>query len=231
MNVRMIVGVCLAVAFTGGVAVAEQAELKTQKEKASYAIGMDMGNSLKRNNIDIDPDILGKAIKDVLAGTKPLMTDQEARATMIALQKELQAKQQEKMKVQGEKNKKEGDAFLAENKKKKGVKTLPSGLQYAVLVEGKGKTPKADDTVSVNYKGSLIDGTEFDSSYKRGEPATFQVGGVIKGWTEALQLMKEGSKWRLVIPADLAYGAQGTPNGPIGPGAVLIFEVELLSIK
>ena len=231
MNVRMIVGVCLAVAFTGGVAVAEQAELKTQKEKASYAIGMDMGNSLKRNNIDIDPDILGKAIKDVLAGTKPLMTDQEARATMIALQKELQAKQQEKMKVQGEKNKKEGDAFLAENKKKIGVKTLPSGLQYAVLVEGKGKTPKADDTVSVNYKGSLIDGTEFDSSYKRGEPATFQVGGVIKGWTEALQLMKEGSKWRLVIPADLAYGAQGTPNGPIGPGAVLIFEVELLSIK
>jgi len=231
MNVRMMLGVCLALAVAGGVSAAEKTELKTQKEKSSYAIGMDMGNSLKRNSIDVDPDILAQAIKDVLKGKKLLMTEQEARATMTGLQKELQGKQQEKMKVQGEKNKNEGEAYLTANKKKDGVKTLPSGLQYTVLAEGKGKSPKATDTVSVNYKGSLIDGTEFDSSYKRGEPATFPVGGVIKGWTEALQLMKEGAKWRLVIPADLAYGPQGTQGGPIGPNAVLIFEVELISIK
>jgi FKBP-type peptidyl-prolyl cis-trans isomerase len=135
------------------------------------------------------------------------------------------------MKAQGDNNKKEGEAFLAKNKAKKGVKTLPSGLQYKVITEGKGKMPKASDTVTVQYKGTLIDGTEFDSSYKRGQPATFPVSGVIKGWTEALQLMKEGSKWELVIPSDLAYGDKGTQGGPIGSNAVLIFEVELVSIK
>jgi FKBP-type peptidyl-prolyl cis-trans isomerase FklB len=159
------------------------------------------------------------------------MTDEEVKTAISGLQKDLQAKQQERAKVQGEKNKKEGEAFLAQNKTKAGVKTLPSGLQYKVITEGKGKTPKANDTVTVQYKGTLIDGTEFDSSYKRGQPATFPVNGVIKGWTEALQLMKEGSKWQLFIPADLAYGASGTPGGPIGPNAVLIFDVELVSIK
>jgi FKBP-type peptidyl-prolyl cis-trans isomerase FklB len=209
----------------------EKQELKTQKDKLSYAIGLDMGNSLKKNELDVDPEVLVKAIKDVFSGGKPLMTDQEARATLMAVQKDLQAKQQERLKAQGEKNKKEGEAFLAKNKTKDGVKTLSSGLQYKVLTEGKGKSPKASDTVTVQYRGTLIDGTEFDSSYKRGQAATFPVGGVIKGWTEALQLMKEGSKWELVIPADLAYGEGGTPGGPIGPGAVLIFEVELVSIK
>lgn len=149
----------------------------------------------------------------------------------MGLQKELQEKRQAKMKIQGEKNMKEGEAFLAANAKKEGVKTLPSGLQYKVITEGKGKSPSATDTVSVQYTGKLIDGTVFDSSYKRGQPATFAVNGVIKGWTEALQLMKEGSKWELYVPANLAYGETGTIGGPIGPNAMLVFEVELLSIK
>jgi len=215
----------------GPVFAADKVELKTQKDKVSYAIGMDVGNGLKKNDVDVDPDIVAKAIKDVLAGNKPLMTDDEVKLAITGLQKDLQAKQQERAKALGEKNKKEGEDFLAKNKAKDGVKTLPSGLQYKVITAGKGKTPKASDTVTVQYKGTLVDGTEFDSSYKRGQPATFPVSGVIKGWTEALQLMKEGSKWQLAIPADLAYGAGGTPGGPIGPNAVLIFDVELVSIK
>jgi FKBP-type peptidyl-prolyl cis-trans isomerase len=147
-----------------------------------------------------------------------------------AKQQEKMAKQKEKMKEAGEKNKNEGEKFLAENKKKKGVKALPSGLQYKVITEGTGKAPAATETVTVQYKGTLIDGTEFDSSYKSGHPATFAVNGVIKGWTEALQLMKEGSKWQLFIPSELAYADRGTPGGPIGPNAALIFEVELVSV-
>lgn len=209
---------------------ADKLELSSQKDKASYAIGMDMGNSLKRNDIDVNADVLNRAIKDVLTGEKPLLGEQEVKETLTTLQKDLQEKQQAKMKAAGEKNKKDGEAFLAENKKKDGVKTLASGLQYQVLAEGKGKSPKATDTVTVHYKGTLLDGTEFDSSYKHGQPATFPVNGVIKGWTEALQLMKEGAKWKLFIPSELAYGESGTPGGPIGPNATLIFEVELQSI-
>ena len=230
MKRSLVIIVCLVLA--SGTAFGEEKKpLKTQKEKLSYAIGIDMGNSLKKNAIDVDTDLLFKGIKDALTGGKQLLTEQEIKETIQTAQKELQAKQQEKMKTLGEKNKKEGEAFLAENKKKKGVKVLPSGLQYKILVDGKGNSPKATDTVTVNYKGTLIDGTEFDSSYKRNEPATFPVTGVIKGWTEALQLMKEGSKWQLFIPADLAYGERGTMGGPIGPNAVLIFEVELIKIK
>ncbi len=230
MKRSLVIVVCMVLAV-GTAFGAEQKPLQTQKEKLSYAIGVDMGTSLKKNAIDVDTDLLFKGIKDALTGSKQLLTEQELRETIQTAQKELQAKQQEKMKTLGEKNKKEGEAFLAANKKKKGVKTLPSGLQYKVITEGKGKMPKATDTVTVNYRGTLIDGTEFDSSYKRNEPATFPVNGVIKGWTEALQLMKEGSKWELFIPADLAYGERGTMGGPIGPNAVLIFEVELLKIK
>jgi FKBP-type peptidyl-prolyl cis-trans isomerase FklB len=221
--------VALCMVLAAGAAFGADKQLSSQKEKLSYAIGIDMGSSLKKNGIDVDADILFQGIKDSLTGAKQLMTEQELRETIQTAQKELQARQMEKMKALAEKNKKDGEAFLAENKKKKGVKTTASGLQYKVITEGKGKTPKATDTVTVNYKGTLVDGTEFDSSYKRNEPATFPVGGVIKGWTEALQLMKEGSKWQLVIPADLAYGERG--GGPIGPNAVLVFEVELLSIK
>ena len=228
MKSRLVIILCIALAASP-VLAGEKQELKTKKDKVSYAIGLDMGNNLKKNDVEIDADVLARAIKDVASGSKPLMTEQEAKETLMALQKELQAKQQEKSKALGEKNKKEGDEFLAKNKKQEGVKTLPSGLQYKVITEGKGKSPKASDTVTVNYAGKLIDGTEFDSSYKRGQPATFPVGGVIKGWTEALQLMKEGSKWQLTIPADLAYGEQGRPGIP--PNSVLIFDVELISIK
>ncbi len=210
---------------------AETSKLTTPKDKASYAIGMDMAYSLKKNSVDVNPDVLGKAIKDVLTGQKTQLTDQEAKATLLVLQKEMQGKLQEKMKVQGEKNKKEGATFLAENMKKKGVKTLPSGLQYKVITEGKGKSPSATDTVTIQYTGSLIDGTEFDSSYKRGQAATLAVKDVIKGWTEALQLMKVGSKWRIFLPSNLAYGEAGTPGGPVGPNATLIFDVELVSVQ
>jgi FKBP-type peptidyl-prolyl cis-trans isomerase FklB len=226
VKLLMVIGMVLV---TGLAFAQEKLELKTQKDKLSYAIGMNTGTTLKKNAIDVDATIIMRGMKDALTGSTPLMTDEEVRAVLMAVQKDLQAKQQEQMKSLGEKNKKEGEAFLAKNKKKKGVKVLPSGLQYKVITEGKGQSPNATDTVTVNYKGTLIDGTEFDSSYKRGEPATFPVNGVIKGWTEALQLMKVGSKWQLVIPAGLAYGERG--GGPIGPNSVLIFEVELISIK
>lgn len=230
MKFRIIILLCAVLAASPAIAAEKKIELKTKKDKVSYSIGLDMGASLKNNEIDVDPNIVARGIKDSLSGGKRLMTDQEVQETLTALRTELIAKQQERQKTLAEKNKKEGEAFLAANAKKEGVKTLPSGLQYKVITEGKGKSPKATDTVTVNYRGTLIDGTEFDSSYKRGEPATFQVNGVIKGWTEALQLMKEGSKWQLFIPSNLAYGERGA-GGVIGPNATLIFEVELLSIK
>jgi FKBP-type peptidyl-prolyl cis-trans isomerase FklB len=200
----------------------DKVELKTQKEKQSYAIGYDMGNNLKKNGIEIDADVLVKGLKDVLAGAKPLQTEQESKDAIATMQKEW-------AKNFAEKNKKEGLTYLEENKKKSGVKTLKSGLQYKVITKGKGKSPQEKDTVTVNYRGTLIDGTEFDSSYKRGQPASFPVGGVIKGWTEALLLMKEGDKWELAIPSDLAYGETGRQGIP--PNAVLVFEVELISIN
>ena len=205
--------------------------LTTTKEKASYAIGMNLGGGLHRQNIDVDSAALVQGLKDALSGDKTLLTEEEARAALMQLQSEMQAKMQAKQAAEGEANKKEGDAFLAANKTKEGVVTLPSGLQYKILKEGSGPKPTATDSVVCNYKGTLINGTEFDSSYKRGEPATFPVTGVIKGWTEALQLMPVGSKWELFVPADLGYGPRGTPGGPIGPNSTLIFEVELMSIK
>ncbi len=206
--------------------------LTTDKQKASYAIGMNWGTGLHHQDIDIDLDALMQGMKDAMTGGKTLMTEDEAKAALMKLQTEIQTKMQAKAAQESETNKKEGEAFLAANKTKEGVVTLPDGLQYKVISSGTGPKPKATDTVVCNYRGTLINGTEFDSSYKRGEPAEFQVGRVIKGWTEALQLMPVGSKWQLFIPSDLAYGPRGTPNGgPIGPNATLIFEVELLSIK
>lgn len=229
MNGRMVILLlCMALVVSPAFAE-EKTELKTQKEKTSYAIGMSMADSMKTNAVDVDIDALVQGIRDSLTGKKTLLTESEARETITALQKDLQAKMREKLKVQAEKNKKAGEEFLARNKEKEGVKTLPSGLQYKVITEGKGKSPLATDTVTVNYRGTLIDGTEFDSSYKRGQPATFPVNGVIKGWTEALQLMKEGSKWQLFIPSSLAYGERGA-GGKIGPDATLIFEVELIKV-
>jgi FKBP-type peptidyl-prolyl cis-trans isomerase FklB len=224
-------GVILCIFFVASLVHAgEKTAVTSKKDKLSYSIGMNIGHDLKRQSVDIDPDMLAKGLKDAFSGGQTLMTEDEARQTLADFQKEMVAKQQESMKVTGEKNRKEGEAFLSANKKKSGVKTLPSGLQYKIIQEGKGESPKATDTVTVNYRGTLIDGTEFDSSYKRGQPATFPVNGVIKGWTEALQMMKGGAKWELYIPSDLAYGERGAGN-LIGPNAVLIFEVELVSIK
>lgn len=218
------------VLLLAGIALAEPQVFKSEKEKLSYSMGVATGTQLKRQEIDVDSDMFAKGIKDVISGTPLMIPEKEVQETLMNFQKDLAAKQTEKAKETGEKNKKEGEVFLAENKKKGGVKTLPSGLQYRVIKEGTGKAPKEADTVVTNYKGKLIDGTEFDSSYKRGQPATFPVKGVIKGWTEALQLMKEGSVWELFVPSDLAYGERGA-GSVIGPNATLIFEVELISIK
>jgi FKBP-type peptidyl-prolyl cis-trans isomerase FklB len=204
--------------------------LKTSKDKFSYALGMKMGQNLQKQSVPVDPAILARGLKDGLAGVKPLLTDEEAQAAIAQVQGEVRQQQQQKMEQAAVGNKKEGDAFLAANKVKDGVVTLPSGMQYKVLTPGTGPKPTANDTVVCNYRGTLINGTEFDSSYKRGQPATFPVSGVIKGWTEALQLMPVGSKWQLFIPADLAYGDHGA-GSDIAPGDTLIFEVELLSIE
>jgi len=204
--------------------------LKTQKDKASYAIGLNIGKDLHKAPADVDPNILIRGLKDALAGGKTLLTDDEAKAAMVAFQSDLRKKQEAKMEVVGDANKKEGDAFLAANKTKDGVVTLSSGLQYKILKEGTGPKPSATDSVVCNYKGTLLDNTEFDSSYKRGQPATFPVGQVIKGWTEVLQLMPVGSKWEVFVPSELGYGPRGA-GGAIGPNAMLIFEIELLSIQ
>ncbi len=209
----------------------ETAVLKTEMDRISYSIGMDIGENMKRQSIVIDPDILARGIKDVFSGSKLLLTEEEFRNTMENFRKDMMAKQKMLMNELAEKNKKEGEAFLADNKKKEGVVSLPSGLQYKVIKEGEGNIPKATDTVTVHYKGATIDGVEFDSSYGRGEPATFPVNGVIPGWTESLQLMKAGSKWQIFIPSNLAYGERGAGGGVIGPNATLVFDVELISVK
>jgi FKBP-type peptidyl-prolyl cis-trans isomerase FklB len=204
--------------------------LKTDKDKVSYAIGVNIGKSMRKDAVDIDPTIFSRGMKDALGGGKLLLTDDEMKIALTKLQGELRAKQEEAMKKAGEINKKAGDDFLAQNKTKEGIVALPDGLQYKILKEGTGPKPAATDSVVCNYRGTLLDGTEFDSSYKRGQPATFPVSGVIKGWTEAVQLMPVGSKWQLFVPAELAYGNRGA--GPdIGPNSTLIFEVELLSIQ
>jgi FKBP-type peptidyl-prolyl cis-trans isomerase len=205
-------------------------ELKTDKDKASYAIGASIGKSLQRDGVEIDSAILLRGMNDALTGSKLLLSDDEARNVITEIQKSARAKQEAQMKVQGDENKKEGEAFLAANKAKEGVVTLPSELQYKVIKQGDGPKPLATDTVVCNYRGTLIDGKEFDSSDKHGHAATFTVGGVIKGWTEVLQLMPVGSKYQVFIPSSLAYGPRG-PSPEIGPNATLIFDIELLSIK
>jgi FKBP-type peptidyl-prolyl cis-trans isomerase FklB len=201
-----------------------------EKKKESYALGMNVAHRLKDTPVDLDNDALVQGFKDELSGAKTQLTDAEAGVELQKLAAEAQANAQKKQQEAAEANMKEGEAFLAANKTKEGVVTLPSGLQYKIETQGTGPKPTADDTVVCNYRGTFINGTEFDSSYKRGQPATFKVGGVIKGWTEALQLMPVGSKWELFIPSDLAYGPRGA-GGVIGPDATLVFEVELLSIK
>jgi len=219
-------------------------DAKNQKEKVSYSLGYETGRSMKNKSVDLDLEIFIKAFKEGFAGDKAVMTDQQMRDTIELLKKEMAAKRAEEMKKSSEKNKplaemnkKEGETFLAENAKREGVVTLPSGLQYRVIKEGTGKQPAKTDKVKVHYRGTLINGTEFDSSYKRGQPAILGVDKVIKGWTEALLLIKEGSKWVLYIPPVLAYGERGIPRGKgaarhmIGPNQTLIFEVELISVQ
>jgi FKBP-type peptidyl-prolyl cis-trans isomerase FklB len=206
-----------------------QVTLKDQKDKISYSIGVNLGSSFKQQGIDVNTDTLIAGFKDALAGGKTVLTQDEIQKTLMAFQQELMSKQAEQGKLLAEQNQKAGDAFLSANKKKAGVQTTASGLQYKVITEGKGKKPLAQNTVRVHYKGTLIDGTEFDSSYKRGEPAEFPLSRVIPGWTEAIQLMPVGSKWQLYIPPNLAYGEEG--QGPtIGPNSTLIFDVELLAV-
>jgi FKBP-type peptidyl-prolyl cis-trans isomerase FklB len=227
---RSVFLVLAAILLPAGQALgATDAALKSQKDKLSYTVGVSTGKNLKKQFVDIDPDVMMKGLKDGLSGRKTLLTNKEMDEVMKALQNDMAARRKEITKALADKNKKEETTFLAENKKKEGVKTLPSGLQYKVLQEGKGKSPKATDTVIVNYRGNLLDGTEFDSSYQRNEPASVDLKYVIKGWTEAIPLMKEGAKWQLFIPSALAYGENG--GGLIEPNAALVFEVELISIS
>jgi FKBP-type peptidyl-prolyl cis-trans isomerase FklB len=225
----------------GKSSVAEQQkspkDLESQKEKLSYTLGYTTGKRIKTESVDLDTDTFMKAFKEGYAGQTAAMTDEEMQEAMRPLQEEMNAKRAEEMKKLSEKkkelaemNKKEGEAFLAENAKKEGVVPLPSGLQYKIIKEGTGKSPQKSDKVTVNYRGTLLNGTEFDSSYKRGQPATFGVDKVIKGWTEALQLMKEGAQWTLYIPSELAYGERGA-GGAIGPSQTLVFDVELISVQ
>jgi FKBP-type peptidyl-prolyl cis-trans isomerase FklB len=228
-----VIAVATLALFAGYAVAAEKMEM-SEKEKLSYSLGYTQGAGMagffKAQSVDVDTNIIMKALNDGLTGAKAPLTEQEMQGIIATFQKDMTAKKAATMKEAGEKNKQAGEAFLSLNKKKEHVVTLPSGLQYKVLKAGTGNTPKATDKVKVNYQGKLIDGTEFDSSYKRGEPAVFQVDKVIAGWTEALQLMKEGSKWEVYIPSNLAYGERG--GGPvIGPNATLIFEIELISIE
>ncbi len=201
--------------------------LETLNQKVSYMIGLQVGQNTKRDNLELDIDAFAQALRDVKEGTEPRLSQEQMQAAMQEFQTQQKAEYEKAQKEVADKNQQEGEAFLAENAKKDGVVALENGLQYKVLVEGTGPKPALSNTVEVNYRGTLLDGTEFDSSYKRGESISFPLTGVIEGWREALQLMPEGSKWELYIPSDLAYGPGGT-GGVIGPNATLVFEVELL---
>jgi FKBP-type peptidyl-prolyl cis-trans isomerase FklB len=222
--------ICLGAVFIASLGLAQdKPELKDQKDKASYSIGYDIGESFKKQKIELNLDQLVTGLKDAVGGKDATLPKEEREKVLQAFQKDMMEKQMAASKEAATKNAAEGAKFLEENKKKEGVKTTASGLQYKVIKEGSGPSPKETDTVVTNYRGTLIDGTEFDSSYKRNEPATFQVNRVIKGWIEALQLMKPGAKYQLFVPAALAYGERGAGQ-TIGPNATLLFEVELLSI-
>jgi len=221
--------IAMSALIAGAALAQDKPDLKDPKLRVSYAIGTDIGSKMKEQGLEIDPKALAAGLADAFAG-KPALTPAEVGQTLTEFSKDMQSKMAAKQKVAGEENVKKGEAFLAANAKKDGVKSTASGLQYKVLKSGTGKTPKSSDTVKVHYHGTMIDGSVFDSSVDRGEPVSFPVGGVIPGWTEALQLMKEGDKWQIVIPSKIAYGEQGA-GGKIGPNSVLVFDVELLAIE
>jgi FKBP-type peptidyl-prolyl cis-trans isomerase FklB len=205
-------------------------ELKDNKAKASYGIGFSIGNQLKTQGLKVDPTLVARGLADCLSGGDPAVSEQELRQALEAFGREMSAQKQQSDKVAGERNMKEGVAFLAANRAKPGVVTLPSGLQYQVLKQGTGPTPKPTDEVFLNYRGTLLDGTEFDSSYKTGQPAKFPVGRVIPGFSEALKLMKTGSRWKIFIPSELGYRDSSPPGSKIGPNSVLTFDVDLIKI-
>lgn len=225
------VAVVLGMAFFSGIcAAAEKPEVKGQKDKISYSVGYQVGGDFKKQGVELNPEMLVKGAQDALSGAKPLVSPQEMNKTLVDLKRKIVAEDKAKQAKIAEKNLNEGKAFQERNAKAEGVVTLPSGLQYKVLKEGTGTSPKANDNVTVHYRGTLIDGTEFDSSYKRNKPATLKVNRVLPGWQQALLLMKAGSKWQLVVPANLAYGARGA--GPrIGPNSTLVFDFELISVQ
>ena len=224
---RYLLAMVLSVILMSSLCLAgEKLDLKDEKAKINYSVGYQIGDDFKRQGVEINPEALVKGIQDALSGEKGLMTPQERRNTLVNLQRQVAAQQEQDKPKQAQEYRGEGREFLVENAKKEGVKTTDSGLQYKVIREGAGRRPGATDTVTVHYRGTLIDGTEFDSSYRKGKPASFRVDRVIPGWTEALQLMREGAKWQLFIPPDLAYGERGTLADK-----TLIFDVELISVE
>lgn len=229
-SLSSIVGICMLVGCNQQESAVKAPTLTTEVDKASYSIGLNMGKQMAQIKDSIKFDMVKMGIDDAYNGTKIKLSDDEIRASLTEFQQRLQKAQVDKLKMVSDTNKTAGDEFLAKNKTAEGVQSTESGLQYKVITEGKGAMPKETDTVITHYKGTLIDGTEFDSSYKRGQPATFPVTGVIKGWTEALLKMKVGSKWQLFIPSELAYGERGAGK-QIGPNSTLIFEIELIDIK
>jgi len=235
LSLLITIGLGLGLGVTG-FAADDAALVKTPKGKMSYAVGLEMGRNITNYLVDVDAEALAAGVRDSVSKKKALISEQDAIAGMNEFRGQMQAKRsetqklmQEKQKEAGDKNKKEGEAFLAENKTKPNIKTTSTGLQYRILTQGKGKVPTSNDTVIAHYRGTLINNTEFDSSYKRGEPSEFPVTRVIKGWTEALLMMPVGSKWQLFIPSELAYGESGRPNIP--PNSVLLFDIELIGIK
>ena len=233
INKKLLVGLVSSVVLVVGCEKqAEEpkaVELTTLEQKVNYTIARNLANNFKQNGLVVDPDSFMLALNDVRDGVDSRLTEEEMQTVMQTFQEQAMAKREEEQKKLADENAEKGKAFLEENKAKEGVTTTESGLQYRVITEGSGVKPKATDTVTVHYSGKLLDGTEFDSSYTRNEPATFDLNSVIPGWTEGLQLMPQGSKWELVIPSDLAYGPGA--NGPIPPNSVLVFEVELLEVK
>ncbi len=216
--------------FVCSASAQDQSALKTDKDKKSYAIGLEMGKGVKDQGFDVDPNLVAQGIKDALSGAKPQLSDADFNAIIADIQEEMKQKQMQAMEEAAAQNKKDGDAFLAANTKKEGVVTLPSGLQYKILTAGQGKKPSENDTVLCNYKGTFIDGTEFDSSAQAGKPVAFDLKQILPGFKEALMLMPVGSKWQLFIPSELGYGEHGAGN-VIGPNTTLLFEVELVSIQ
>ncbi len=230
MKIKLVAAAVMGLAMSTSIVAADAPALSTDLDKLSYSVGIDLGKNLKKQDIQINPSIMAKGIEDGMNGGKMLMTEDQMKDTLSKFQKDLMAKHAAQFEKQATVNKEKGDAFLSKNKTQKDVVTLPSGLQYKIITEGKGVKPAKEDEVTVEYTGKLIDGTVFDSTEKAGKPATFKVSQVIPGWTEALQLMPAGSTWEIFVPAELAYGARNV-GGPIGPNETLVFNVHLISVK